>query len=143
MVLAGSPLGVDARPLPERLVSASAPRAGERIEIEARFVEASAEAVREAFSVVGVKVGSGPRIFGQALGELQGIFGAEPAEVFWESLAVANDVNVVAQWSASVGAGRTDNLASVRDCEEYGHHGTIRYVERARSITRVAAAVRR
>ncbi len=117
LALAVSPFGFAARPLPEREVLAPAPPAGERIEIEARFMEASAEAVREAFSVVGVKMTSGTRILGQALGDLQGIFGAERAEVFRESLEVANDVNVVAQLNSSVGAGRTDNLASVRDFE--------------------------
>jgi hypothetical protein len=107
--------GLAAKPQSEREVPARASRAEERIEIEARFVEASAEAVREAFSVAGVKVRPGPRILGQALGDVQGIFGAERAEVFWESLAVANDVNVAAQLNSSVGPGRTDSLASVRD----------------------------
>lgn len=93
------------------------PEVGDRVEIEARFVEASAEAVREAFSVVGVRVSSGPRILGQALGDLQGILAGERAGVFWESLAVANDVNVLAQLNSSVGPGRTDGLASVRDFE--------------------------
>lgn len=111
LVFVGGVLPVNAKLEADRGVS----EGGERVEIEARFVEASAEAVREAFSVVGVRVNSGPRILGQALGDLQGILGGEKAEIFWESLAVANDVNVLAQLNASVGAGRTDKLAVVQD----------------------------